>query len=529
MKKIVISITVLLMFLFIIIAVNAQQPSNKIVVNVDLGKHQISKHIYGHFAEHLGRCIYDGFWVGEDSDIPNTGGVRTDVVNALREIRIPNLRWPGGCFADEYHWMDGIGPKAERPSMINTNWGGVTEDNSFGTHEFLDMCELLECEPYICGNVGSGTVKELSQWVEYVNSNNMSPMTELRKKNGREEPWNVKYWAIGNESWGCGGRMRPEFYRDQYRRYVTYCRNYGQNRIYRVAGGATANFGEDYFANYPWTEILMNDEQNRRSMDGLSLHYYMLARDIEDEISESATEFGEHEWFAVLEEALRMDEIITRHSDIMDFYDPEKRIALIVDEWGTWYDVEPGTNRRFLYQQNTLRDALVASSTFDIFHNHCERVRMANIAQTINVLQAMILTKEEQMVLTPSYYVFKMYKVHQDATMLPVDVECGEYTYGDRSIPAVSASASRDEEGKTHLSITNFDPYSATEISCSLRGIDSIRSISGTIINAETMQAYNDFGKSEEVALEEFTGFRHDGDEIVVSIPSKAVVTLEIQ
>ena len=236
MKKIVSALTVFLLCLLIFITVNAQQPSNKIVVNVDVGKHTISKQIYGHFAEHLGRCIYGGFWVGEDSDIPNIRGLRTDVVNALRDIKIPNLRWPGGCFADEYHWMDGIGPRSERPSMINTNWGGVTEDNSFGTHEFLDMCELLECEPFICGNVGSGTVQELSQWVEYVNSDNVSPMTDLRKKNGREKPWNVKYWAIGNESWGCGGRMRPEFYQDIFRRYVSYCKNYGQNRLYRVAG-----------------------------------------------------------------------------------------------------------------------------------------------------------------------------------------------------------------------------------------------------------------------------------------------------
>jgi alpha-N-arabinofuranosidase len=338
----------------------------------------------------------------------------------------------------------------------------------------------------------------------------------------------VRYWAIGNESWGCGGRMRPEFYSDQYRRFVTYSRTYGQNRLYRVAGGATANFGEDYFANYPWTEVMMSDEQTRRSMDGLSLHYYMLARDIVDEISESATEFGEHEWFAVLEEALKMDNIIKRHIDIMDFYDPEKRIGLIVDEWGTWYDVEPGTNRRFLYQQNSLRDALVASSTFDIFHKHCDRVRMANIAQTINVLQAMILTKEDQMVLTPSYYVFKMYKVHQDAVMLPVEVDCGEYTYGERSIPAVSATASRDSDGKIHISITNFDPDKATEISCSLRGIGSVQSITGTIISADSMQAFNDFGKPEAVTIKGFDGFRQSGSDITVSMPSKSVVTLEI-
>ena len=190
-----------------------------------------SRHIYGHFAEHLGRCIYGSIWVGEDSSIPHVRGIRSDIVAALRDIRVPVLRWPGGCFADEYHWMGGIGPKEERPAMVNTHWGGVTQNNHFGTHEFLDLCEQLDCEPYICGNMGSGTVQEMQDWVEYITFDGVSPMADLRRAHGREEPWQITYWGVGNENWGCGGRMRPEFYADLYRRYATYLRDLSGNDV----------------------------------------------------------------------------------------------------------------------------------------------------------------------------------------------------------------------------------------------------------------------------------------------------------
>ena len=503
--------------------------NNSIVVNADAGKTTIDRHIYGQFAEHLGHCIYGGFWVGEDSDIPNTRGIRNDVVAALKDIAVPNLRWPGGCFADEYHWMDGIGPRSERPSIVNTHWGGVTEDNSFGTHEFLDLCELLDCEPYVCGNIGSGTVRELAQWVEYVNSDTISPMTDLRKKNGRDKPWSVKFWAIGNESWGCGGRMRPEYYMDVYRRYATYTRNYGENLLYKVAGGPTANFPDDNYANYHWTEVMMENDITRSVMDGLSLHFYTHTHLMDKNVSRSSTEFAEKDWFAILAEALRMDDIITRHSALMDYHDPEKKIGMIVDEWGTWYQVEPGTNPGFLYQQNTLRDALVASSTLDIFHKHCERVRMANIAQTINVLQSMILTDDDRMVLTPSYHVFRMYKVHQDALMLPVEIDSETYSFADTSIPTISASASKDDTGVVHISITNMDPNKDATVTCDIRGMKAVSDISGSIITADTMQAHNDFDDPEVVGLAPFTAFERDTGSITVRMPSKSVVTLAVK
>ncbi|MFL7790932.1 MAG: alpha-N-arabinofuranosidase, partial [Anaerolineae bacterium] len=294
---------------------------NKVIVNTDLGKAQVNKNIYGHFSEHLGHCIYGGFWVEKDSDIPNTRGIRNDVVEALRQAKIPVLRWPGGCFADEYHWQDGIGPYKDRPCMVNTHWGGVTENNHFGTHEFLDLCEQLDCEPYICGNVGSGTVREMQQWVEYITFDGQSPMADLRRANGRKDPWTIRFWGVGNENWGCGGNMRPEFYADQYRRYSTYCRNFGQSTLYKIACGAPDT-------NYNWTEVLMREAG--RFMDGLSLHYYTVTHTWA--AKGSATQFDVGEWFTTLKKALAMDEIVTRHSTIMDHYDPEKRVGLIVDD-----------------------------------------------------------------------------------------------------------------------------------------------------------------------------------------------------
>ena len=419
----------------------------RLIINADLGKHKIDKNIYGHFAEHLGRCIYEGIWVGEDSPIPNTRGIRNDVIEALKKIKPPVLRWPGGCFADEYHWKDGVGPKESRPRMINTHWGGVVENNHFGTHEFFDLCELIGAEPYICGNVGSGTIYEMQQWVEYINFDGESPMTEWRRKNGREKPWGLKYFGVGNENWGCGGSMRAEHYADVYRNYQTYVRNYGGNKIFKIACGPR---GDDYH----WTEVMMREA--RYVMDGLALHYYTRLVDpakVRNANRGSATEFGENEWFTIMEKALFTDELVRRHSTIMDVYDPEKRVALIVDEWGTWYEVEPGTNPGFLYQQNTLRDALVAGISLNIFNNHCDRVRMANIAQTVNVLQAMILTEGEKMIVTPTYHVFDMYKVHQDATLLPFDLQCDDYVFEDKAVPQISLSASKDADEVIHISL----------------------------------------------------------------------------
>lgn len=489
---------------------------NTLTVDVDLGKETISKHIYGHFSEHLGRCIYGGYWVGEESALPNTRGIRNDIVEALKKIKIPVLRWPGGCFADEYHWKDGIGPKQDRPTMINTHWGGVTENNHFGTHEFLDLCEQLGCEPYICGNVGSGTVGEMQEWVEYITFDGVSPMADLRRKNGKTEPWKLRFFGIGNENWGCGGSMRPEFYADLYRRYQTYVRNFSGNRVYKIACGS-------YNDNYQWTDVLMREAG--RMMNGLSFHYYTVPGGWGNK--NSATEFGESEWFDTLKKALLMEEYITRHSTIMDRYDPSKRVGLIVDEWGTWYEVEPGTNPSFLYQQNSLRDALVAGLTLNIFNRHCDRVKMANIAQTINVLQAVILTKEEKMILTPTYHVFDMYSVHQDATLLPSRLNCGEYEFEKEGIPSLSVSASQDKDGKIHVSLCNLDPNKSQEIHCELRGF-APHTVTGQILTADKMTVHNTFDEPGRITLAAFKDAEVKNDSVLIMLPPKSVVVLEV-
>ena len=488
---------------------------NRLVIHADRGEGTISRFIYGHFSEHLGRCIYEGYWVGEDSPIPNTRGIRRDVVAALKRIQIPVLRWPGGCFADEYHWRDGIGPRPNRPSMVNTHWGGVTENNHFGTHEFLDLCEQLGCEPYLCGNVGSGTVQEMQEWVEYVTFDGQSPMANLRRQNGRDQPWKLKYFGVGNENWGCGGNMTPEFYLDQFRRYATYVRNFGGNRIFKIACGPNSS-------DYRWTEVLMRGAG--APMSGLALHYYCGS----GRKSRSATEFEEADWFHLLKNARRMDDLITRHREIMDRQDPQKKVALIVDEWGAWHAVEPGTNPGFLYQQNTLRDALVAAVTLDIFNGHGDRVRMANIAQTINVLQAMILTQGEKLILTPTYHVFELYTPHHDATWLPVELQSADYAFEQERIPALSASASRDKAGVLHVSLCNLNPREPAEVACVLQGAKA-QKLSGRVLTAPDMRAHNTFDHPEQVKPETFNACRVTDDGFAVTLPAKSVVMLTLE
>lgn len=481
-------------------------------------KSTISRHIYGHFSEHLGRCIYDGFWVNESLNVPKKDRIRLDVVEALKKIRIPNLRWPGGCFADEYHWRDGIGPRDQRPKMVNTNWGGVTEDNSFGTHEFMDLCELLHCEPYISANVGSGTVEEMSKWVEYFNFNGQSPMTDLRKQNGHEKPWKVSFWGVGNESWGCGGNMTAEYYSGEYRRYATYARNYPGAGLKKIVSGASDS-------DYRWTETCMKNIP-RHMMWGLSLHYYTVPKNWNDK--GSATDFGEQEYFTTMQKCMFMDTLVTRHSAIMDKYDPERRVALCVDEWGIWTNVEPGTNPGFLYQQNSLRDALIAAVTLNIFNNHSERVRLANLAQTVNVLQALVLTEKEKMLLTPTYHVFDLYKVHHDAKLLAVQVASPDYTVGGKTIPSLHVSASKDSSGTVHISLVNLDPAKKINLQTTLQDV-SWKSVTGQILTSAKYTDVNTFTAPNKVIIKPFAGAKKQGSQLVAELPPLSVVMLELK
>jgi len=493
---------------------------NKIVINASGAKDTINKNIYGHFAEHLGHCIYGGFYVGDTNQtIPNKNGVRLDVIEALKKLKIPVLRWPGGCFADTYHWKDGIGPKKERPSMLNVWWGNTKEDNSFGTNEFLNMCEVLGAEPYLSGNVGSGTPHELADWIKYTtHPNESSPMPELREKYGRPNPWKVKFWGLGNEAWGCGGNMKAEHYANVYRQYATFMTDWSNSdRIYRIASGASDD-------DYHWTEVLMK-ELPANMFDALGLHHYSV---IDWNKKGSSTDFSEKEYFTTMQRALLMEELITKHSAIMDKYDPKKKKALAVDEWGGWYDVVQGTNGAFLFQQNTMRDAMIAGATLNIFNNHCDRVKMANLAQAINVLQAVILTNEEKMIVTPTYHVMEMYTVHHDAMMLPVTVTSNDYVLGEKKLKAVSASASKDKNGLIHVSLVNIDAKKEQQLNIDL-GSMAAQTVTGRILQSGKLQDHNTFENPEKVKPVPFDGATINGHTLKIKLPPFSVVVLTLQ
>lgn len=497
------------------------------VVDLDVAEDIISPHLYGHFAEHLGRCIYGGFWVGEDSDIPNTSGIRQDVVDALRALDIPNLRWPGGCFADEYHWRDGIGPAKDRPSMVNTNWGDVVEDNSFGTHEFMLLCELLGAEPYVNGNVGSGTVQEMSEWVEYLTRAGDSPMARLRRSNGRDEPWKVPFWGIGNEAWGCGGNMRPDAYADEARRYATFLKNHGDNQLYRIAAGAPDD-------DIRWTRALMQavscvDCQIKPEspiFQGVSFHYYTHAGAGIN--TESATEFTREQYYGTIANAHDIERIISLHEAVMDSYDPERRVGLVCDEWGTWWNVEPGTNPGFLFQQNTVRDALVAGIHFDAFHRHAGRLTMANIAQTLNVLQAMILTDDDGgLILTPTYHVFEMNKSHHGANRVPAVVLDGPTVeVGDTKVPLVSLSASTSGE-EALISLTNGSIDEDLDVRLDLRGM-SASVLRARVLSGDGPAAHNSSANPSAVSPVPLAVEIVDGV-LAVRLPAHAFATIELE
>jgi alpha-L-arabinofuranosidase len=506
----------LLAFLFSASFVRAQQ--NIVTVNTTGAKYTINKNIYGHFAEHLGHCIYGGFYVGDTSLIPNTNGVRNDIIAALKKLSIPNLRWPGGCFADTYHWKDGIGPKDKRPAMVNKWWGGVTEDNSFGTHDFLNMCELLGAEPYLSGNVGSGTVQELADWVQYTNFKGKSPMSDLRQQNGRAEPWKVMLWGIGNEAWGCGGNMKPEYYADEYRKYATFIADWeNSGGLLRIASGASD-------ADYNWTETLMKNIP-LNMLGGVAMHHYSV---IDWNHKGPAIDFTEGQYFAIMKQALLMDELVTKHAAIMDKYDPQQKIALVVDEWGGWYDVEKGTNPGFLFQQNTIRDAMIAGVTLNIFNNHANRVRIANLAQCVNVLQAVILTNQEKMILTPTYHVMEMYKVHQNATLLPLTVTGNDYILEGQKLPAVSASASKDSTGTIHISLVNIDPKNSQKITLNI-GTEKLSSLTGRILTSKKLQDYNSFTDPEKITPAIFKDAVLNKNTITITLPATSVVVLTVK
>lgn len=494
---------------------------------------RINKELYGIFIEHVGTCIYDGIWVGENSEIPNIRGIRKDVVEALKNINVPVIRWPGGCIADIYHWKNGIGPRNKRPSVANTCWGNVVEGNQFGTHEFLDLCEQVGAEPYLSANIGSASPDELYDWLEYMTYDGESTLTRMRMANGRMKPWKIKYIGIGNESWECGGYMSPKYYCDVFRRYQTFARNFGGEKhwhverkmgsqLYKIACGP-APYMLPRGADFTWADTVMCEL--KEYMDGMSLHHYIFLG--EPPHSDSATDFTQSQWSQTMESALFMDEYISKNEAIMDKHDPDRRIGIVVDEWGAWHNVEPGTNPAFLYQQNTIRDALVAGCTLNIFNNHAERVRLATLSMGVNALHSVILTRGETMILTPTYHVFEMYKGHQDSISVPTVLICDKTTSANRTTDSISVSASIKPSGGMLVTLCNIHPEISSEIRCRIEGA-KFKHISGKLLSSVQMNSHNDVNTPNLVQPVSFPLELTTEMKFVIQLPARSVAAINL-
>jgi alpha-L-arabinofuranosidase len=510
--------------MFGIFAASAAIAAPQVSITIDAAKPGpvISRNVYGQFAEHLGTGIYGGMWVGPESAIPNTRGWRSDVVDALKDLHVPVVRWPGGCFADLYHWRDGIGPRDKRPTRINVNWGGVEENNAVGTHEFFDLAEQIGADAYISGNMGSGTVQEMAEWVEYLTADGNSSLALQRAENGHPAPYKVAFFGVGNETWGCGGAMSVQHYTDLYNQYATFLKAPKGTQF--IASGGTGNEHDPVL----WTDYISAHvpEQWTMRFDGISFHYYTLLNNSWKKMG-VATGFGEGDWIEILQQTLRMDKLIADNVAKLDKNDPKKKLTFAVDEWGTWYESTPGSKPGFLQQQNTLRDAIVAALNFNIFHAHADRVRLANVAQMVNVLQAMILTDKGKMVLTPTYHAFKMYVPFQDAASLPVKLANNpRYTFGKKNIPAVSASAARGKDGKLYLALVNANPKEAIDVAIDVAGTTAT-SVSGSVLTAAAMDAHNAVAAPTAVTPAPFQAKANDG-KLIVKLPAKAIVVVAV-
>lgn len=520
-----------LLFFFTLVVTGTTAPlvaAQKVQLSVDVSKAgaKIDRNIFGQFAEHLGHGVYEGIWVGPDSAIPNTRGIRNDVVAALQAIKVPNVRWPGGCFADEYHWRKGIGP--QRTVTLNPNWGGVIEPNTFGTHEFMDFLNQIGAEAYLSLNVGSGTPQEAAEWLEYLTTAQPTTLAKERGANGHPAPYKVSYLGIGNESWDCGGNMTPDYYLSQLKIYSRFVRNFNpaqqdKQQMLKIAVGP----GGDGPRWTEWTEAVMNAYQHHTwswDINGLSMHNYTV---VKWPPSFKSVGFGETEYAQILEATLDMNALITKHSAIMDKYDPQKKVALVVDEWGGWYAPLPGSNPGFLVQQNSLRDAILAAVNLNIFARHADRVHMANIAQMINVLQAMILTDKEKMLLTPTYYVFKMYVPFQDATLVPVAFDGGTCTHDKITLPRVDAIAAKDKAGKLWIEITNVDPNEPAEIEVNLAGITA-KSAAGETLTAAKVDSVNTFDAPNTVVPKPIS-VKVQGGKLALKLEPKSVTVVSVE
>jgi alpha-L-arabinofuranosidase len=486
-------------------------PDARVTISLSDPIGTINRNLYGHFAEHLGACIYGGCWLGEH------GALNQDVVTALKRMRPPVIRWPGGCYADDYHWEDGIGPRDARPRTVNIHWGNVVEDNHFGTHEFMELCEAVEAEPYFCGNVGSGTPREMRDWVEYLNFAGDSTQARRRAANGRAEPYGVRFWGVGNENWGCGGHMQPEEYAREYRRFSTYLRDFPGAPLYLIGCGPNGNDPD-------WTRRFFTALGGFRRIHGWGAHYYCGTAGTD-------LEYTDDQWYELLEKATRVERLIVQQRAVLDSFDPDRRVGLIIDEWGTWHPPTPGRNPAFLWQQNTLRDGLVAALTLDLFNRHADKLVMANIAQTVNVLQALLLVEDGKTIVTPTGHVYAMYADHQGAESLRVQIESEDVAFAAAGKAAhmtgLIGSASR--QGKSLL-ITLVNPRlgQPVEVSVSLGDGAEVRGGTATVLAHDDCHAHNTFTAPEVVTPREAT-VQASGRAFTLTLAPQSVTAFSLQ
>jgi len=482
---------------------------HRVRVRTDAEIGVVKPELHGHFAEHLGSCVYGGLWVGKDSKVPNVNGHRRLAIEYLRDLGIPVLRWPGGCFADDYHWRDGIGPPAKRPKRVNIHWGGSVEDNSFGTHEFIDLCRLIKAEPYFAGNVGSGSPRELRDWVEYCNYPSGSDLSEERVANGSREPFHVRYWGVGNESWGCGGDMRPEEYAALYRQFAVYLREFGGTKPFLIASGPSGS-------DVGWSRGFL-DKMRGEFPDGLSMHYYEGGAD-------APTEFTVPHMNDQLSIFAKVEDSIRLQRSVLDGYRQGGNVGLILDEWGVWDRIPESDERRYgkLWQQSTMRGALAAGLGLNSFNRLADKLYMCNIAQIVNVLQSLLITEgaqSEKCVRTTSYYAFALFKGHRSKTSLHVDTQ-------DQSPLGLSSSASR---GGDEMVLSFVNPRSDLDlrVHCSLAGALATEG-TAEILHSADLNACNSFLKPDTVVLQKHA-VKVDGSKIQLDMPRLSVATVTLR
>jgi alpha-N-arabinofuranosidase len=525
-------------------AASTPPPSDsRIEVLLDEVLGTISPNIYGHFLEHIGGVIYDGVWVGEDSKIANVNGIRKALIDEMRKIKAPVVRYPGGCFADSYNWRDGVGPADQRPRRTNF-WIEADADSSpanhrfetnrFGTDEFMRFCKVVGCQPYLAANVRSLPAEAFTRWVEYCNSPRASTsMAELRAASGSAEPYDVRFWGVGNESWGCGGNFTAAEYAVEFRRYTTWLPKYGKP-LSLIASGPNSDDAQ-------WTrgffeEIAHKDKDLFESIFGWALHYYSwnLSRGRTqdwDEGKGDALKFDAQDWYEMLREGDHLESLIESNWLAMGEFDSAHKVKLVVDEWGPWYragsELTPGN---FLEQTPTLRDAIFSAMTLNIFNRHPEKVSLASPAQLVNCLNSLYLAHEDRFCVTPVGHVFGMYAAHQGNQALRTIVSAPSVSYARDGKPAsfwgLGCSASLRDKNLV-LTIVNPHVSDPRETELVVRGAN-IRAATTTQLTASDIHSRNTFDHPGELTPQSRETVSTSGNKLTIQVPAASVTKVVI-